>query len=67
MSNDNKVVAIAVARPNLSQVVGMSVTELNALSSDYLDELLVQAEITVNIISVARYAVTRRAALKNQP
>lgn len=67
MSNDNKVVAIAVARPNLSQVAGMSIAELNALSPDHLDELLVQAEIAVNVISIARHAITRRAALKSQP
>ena len=67
MPNDNNIIPIAVARPNLSQVVGMSVTELNALSSDYLDELQIQAEIAVNVLSVARHAITRRAALKSQP
>lgn len=66
MSNGN-IIPIASARPNLSQVAGMSFTELNALSPDYLDELLVQAEIAVNVISIARHAITRRAALKSQP
>ena len=64
---DNNIIPIASARPNLSQVAGMSIAELNALSPDYLDELQIQAEIAVNIISVARHAITRRAALKSQP
>lgn len=66
MSNGN-IIPIASARPNLSQVVGMSFTELNALSSDYLEELQIQAEIAVNILSLVRHAITRRAALKSQP
>lgn len=67
MPDDNKVISIANARPNLSQVAGVSMVELIALPSDYLDELLVQAEIAVNVISIARHAITRRAALKSQP
>ena len=67
MPNDNNIIPIASARPSLSQVVGMSIAELNALPPDYLDELLVQAEIAANVISIARHAITRRAALKNQP
>lgn len=66
MSNGN-IIPIASARPNLSQVAGMSIAELNALPPDYLDELLIQAEIAVNVISIARHAITRRAALKSQP
>ena len=67
MSNDNNIIPIASARPNLSQVAGMSIAELNALPPDYLDELLIQAEVAVNVISIARHAITRRAALKSQP
>ena len=67
MPNDNNIIPMASARPNLSQVVGMSVTELNALSSDYLDELQIQAEIAVNVLSVVRHGIARQAALKNQP
>ena len=67
MPNDNNIIPIASARPNLSQVAGMSIAELNALPPDYLDELQIQAEITVNLISIARLAITRRAALKSQP
>ena len=67
MPNDNNIIPMASARPNLSQVAGMSIAELNALSPDHLDELLVQAEIAVNVISIARHAITRRAALKSQP
>ena len=66
MSNGN-IIPIANARPNLSQVAGMSIAELNALPPDYLDELQIQAEIAVNVISIARLAITRRAALKSQP
>ena len=66
MPNDN-IIPLASARPNLSQVAGMSIAELNALPADYLDELPVQAEIAVNVISIARHAITRRAALKSQP
>ena len=67
MPNDNNIIPIASARPNLSQVPGMSIVELNALPSEYLDELQIQAEIVANVISLARQAITRRAALKNQP
>ena len=67
MPNDNNIIPIASARPNLLQVASMSFTELNALSYDYLEELLIQAEIAVNVISTARHAITRRAALKSQP
>ena len=67
MPNDNNIIPIASARPNLSQVAGMSIAELNALPPDYLDELLIQAEVAVNVISIARHAITRRAALKSQP
>lgn len=67
MPNDNNIIPIASARPNLSQVAGMSIAELNALSSDYLEELQIQAEIAGNILSLARHAITRRAALKSQP
>lgn len=66
MPNDN-IIPMASARPNLLQVAGMSMVELNALPPDYLDELLIQAEIAVNVISTARHAITRRAALKSQP
>ena len=66
MSNGN-IIPIANARPNLSQVASMSFTELNALSYDHLEELQIQAEIAVNILSLARHAITRRAALKSQP
>ena len=66
MSNGN-IIPMASARPNLLQVAGMSMVELNALPPDYLDELLIQAEIAVNVISTARHAITRRAALKSQP
>ena len=67
MPNDNNIIPIASARPNLSQVVGMSIAELNALPPDYLDELQIQAEIAVNVLSVVRHGITRRAALKSQP
>ena len=67
MPNDNNIIPMASARPNLLQVAGMSMVELNALPPDYLDELLIQAEIAVNVISTARHAITRRAALKSQP
>ena len=67
MPNDNNIIPIASARPNLSQVAGMNIAELNALPPDYLDELQIQAEIAVNLLSVARHAITRRAALKSQP
>ena len=64
---DKNIIPLASARPNLSQVAGMSFTELNALSSDYLEELQIQAEIAANILSLVRRGITRRAALKNQP
>ncbi len=67
MPNDNKVIAIASARPGLSQVAGISILELSALPLEYLDDLLLQAEIALNVVSVARQSITRRAALKNQP
>ena len=66
MPNDN-IIPMASARPNLLQVASMSFTELNTLSSDYLEELQIQAEIAVNILSLVRHAITRRAALKSQP
>ena len=66
MPNDN-IIPMASARPNLLQVASMSFMELGALSSDYLEELQIQAEIAVNILSLVRHGVTRRAALKNQP
>lgn len=64
---DNNIIPLASARPNLSQVAGMSIAELNALPPDYLDELQIQAEIAVNILSLVRHAIARRAALKSQP
>ena len=67
MPNDNNIIPLASARPNLLQVAGMSFTELNALSSDYLEELQIQAEIAANILSLVRHGITRRAALKSQP
>lgn len=64
---DNNIIPMASARPNLSQIAGMSFLELSALPSEYLDELQIQAEMAANVISIVRHAITRRAALKNQP